>query len=122
MKNFNRTKMKNGKPVRVTDVRSNGDTVRISLTTKESGRFLRGVARTDSRMLFIDKGWLPVWDMDNFVEFLNDHNEVIVEYNGEEISTLYECELDHETRQVVPAFRQTAEDTWEFEGVLLPLN
>lgn len=122
MKNFNRTKMTNGKPVRITDVRSNDGAVRISLTTKEPGRLLRGITRTDSSMLFIDKEWLPVWDMLNFVNFLNDHDEIVVEYSGEDISNLYECELDHETRQVVPAFHQTAEDTWEFEGILIPLN
>lgn len=122
MKNFNRVKMQNGKPVRITDVRSNDGAVRISLTTKEPGRLPRGITRTNSCMLFIDKEWLPVWDMLNFVEFLNGHDEVIVEYNGEEISTMYECVLDHETRQVVRALRQTAEDTWEFEGILIPLN
>lgn len=120
MREFNRTKMVNGKPIRVTDVRSNGEVVRISLTTKEPGRLMRGVTKTGDNKLFIDREWLPAWDDTELVGFLNDHNAAIVEYNGSEVSYLHECDIGHD-QYVTSAYRRTYDD-WVWEGIFLPLN
>ena len=120
MRDFNRTKMVNGKPTRTTDVRSNNGTVKISLTTKEPGRLMRGVTKTGDNKLFIDREWFPAWDDTEFVGFLNDHDMVIVEYSSSEVSSLYECAIGH-GQYAASAYRRTHDD-WVWEGILLPLN
>lgn len=120
MREFNRTKMINGKPVRVTDVRSDNGSVRISLTTREAGKLMRGVTKSGDNKLFIDREWLPGWDAAEFIDFLNSHDTIIVEYSSSEISSVYECKPDRE-RRVAQAYRRSNND-WVWEGIFLPLN